>query len=1086
VLFDHVNKKLRDTSQCTPYVFGDTKYYAGWHRLWLWLGGGDKNFEDGCGAFDVKQWDSSLFPFLLQKTRNLRAEWLCEDDRTDDVLEKMVYVYDHVINAYCVLENGYVYQTTTGNKSGTPNTSSDNCLINMHNIIYVYIKACVLYGKPPEYDDFCRFVKMKVGGDDNIFTVHKEIRGWFTLDLIKAIWLVDLGLVTTQESMVYRRIEECEFLSQDFHYAKDYGLYVPVPRPSKMLNSLICGSSIDDPRMHMIRAHNILLEVYWHEEARAVLRAYIQYLKDTYGAALYVGVIKGVPAKDIAHMDRSDAEIENLYIGNESKCQQAHVPTLEWDSNSYTTLDECLMSMSACSKSQPSSGYSPSHSRAASCESGSFGASTSKSMPSSPRKRARQSVDSLYIDTRCARSLFQSPENSHGEDAICSVCIASELGTSTQCEQHICEGANRLSMELTKLERRAHKRAFGKEYSSDVTGDGPEPPGYVSDASDTYVFIDEECHHKTTGPEFKSDSIGDGPPKKASAKPQRPKKSVKPALRASAGGRPTARPPARPVVHARVAAQLAAMPPNHPVGITLKANSWLGDMASQYSEGVLAAMIAAKFPGLSPDAAAGAAHLAKLGGQGLWHAGKHLMKKFKKPRYSANAAPGVNLHKSNIVKRVNKLEKFENRVRGINKHSEQFVFKRREEVMMIQSSETVDVQKFAITPLNSDLFADAADIAPHFQRYDVLSIKLSYRRLGGDAGSTSTLGRFMIGTVDNAQLGNPSDIAEMVSTFDEEWRSYDTDFTYVVPVDSLGAGLYVQGDGPNSHFSIAGAIYVINQDGATGTDGQDRGVLSVEYTFRLYDIAPHNSFPSGLTTVTGAGLGMDNLLPLEGTGSGAGVTAEGDFPLVSVQTVDGTHSMKRAILMQPGFYQLRAALLCTTPVVGTGPYTINSASNSLFTDARYVGTTPNQVIFTGPLYPDGTTPFKDTINMHADTATSMVVEALVLITAPNAPMCINLGDVENGSVASLNQLDVSISKYYDQFDLFPGLSPVAAMNGRAAVYERSAYISETSSKLLADALQDRYDQRKRRLHHRAHSVMVPSAVEEEEDEGDSK
>jgi hypothetical protein len=205
------------------------------------------------------------------------------------------------------------------------NTIVDNTMILFRLKAYAYIKLSMdNFGVEPTYDEFMCNVEAALNGDDNLFTVSDEVLAWYNPKAIGAVWS-SIGVTTTAECDEPVHISQCTFLSNGFHYEESLACWLPKPDTTKVLNSLMYASGVDDVRWHLLRALALRIDSYGNPELRDILSKYIDFLQSEYKDQMY-GSVKGLEMVDIYNVWKSDTWIRALYSGNESNTSEISVP----------------------------------------------------------------------------------------------------------------------------------------------------------------------------------------------------------------------------------------------------------------------------------------------------------------------------------------------------------------------------------------------------------------------------------------------------------------------------------------------------------------------------------------------------------------------------------------------------------------------------------------------------------------------------------------------------------------------------------------------------------------------------------------
>jgi len=281
---------------------GMSKYGRGWHRLAERLGIHPSGF-----ALDGERFDSSVLRRSLMDICKFRCECL---NATLEQQNRLKNLYVSIIESVIVLTNGDIVMKDTGNPSGSVNTVVDNTLHLFRLLAYAWLKCA-----PPNkrtYGDFMDNVEAALYGDDNTFTVSQEAQVYFNARSVQEALKGILTVTAEDDVWEARPLNQLRFLSQKFTYNTEYSSWVPEPIAEKVLNSLEHASTVNDVRWHLLRAYMLLIDGYWNERARQIIKDYIWYLykenKMEDGE-----VAKGVMFRDIQALNRTDENIRHLY-----------------------------------------------------------------------------------------------------------------------------------------------------------------------------------------------------------------------------------------------------------------------------------------------------------------------------------------------------------------------------------------------------------------------------------------------------------------------------------------------------------------------------------------------------------------------------------------------------------------------------------------------------------------------------------------------------------------------------------------------------------------------------------------------------
>lgn len=331
-----MNSKFYRSANRTWSFVGQSKFNGGWDRL-----GQGLQQHPNIYSLDGKNFDSSLFAAALWDQCKLRYSYLKPQYRTQAAWNALRNLYAAIIYAVCVLDLGDLIRKFTGNPSGCINTIVDNTMILIRFMFYAWLRLSEPFRrkmgnnmhnaeKPMsdpdfyqttgdeefyDYTDMMSNVFMKGNGDDDTFSVSDACNTWFNARAIAEIWDVELGLITTADSLDPVVLAFIRFLSQGFVMVS--GMHMPSPEPEKVLASLYVGSKLDDIRWHLLRANALRTDSFMNAECRLKIETFINYLHHHYSDQL-VGSVNGLTMDEINAVWKSDEDLMTLYTGWES------------------------------------------------------------------------------------------------------------------------------------------------------------------------------------------------------------------------------------------------------------------------------------------------------------------------------------------------------------------------------------------------------------------------------------------------------------------------------------------------------------------------------------------------------------------------------------------------------------------------------------------------------------------------------------------------------------------------------------------------------------------------------------------------
>lgn len=212
--------------------YGFVKEYGGFHEMIKRL----ESFRIRL-MLDVSGWDRKLS--VMKEVYQIRNLFLKNKDKYP-WLKWLVY---HTVRSLEVDEAGIVFENHGGNRSGSANTTVDNCI--GHIIILAYALARtyrLIHGKPIS-DKLLIEQGVNIMGDDNLSGLtdeflHPELERFITESYAK--WGLELkpGSVffTTEGGPVHPTFE---FLGCKVGFNELYGKYVPIPRINKVCSTIL-------------------------------------------------------------------------------------------------------------------------------------------------------------------------------------------------------------------------------------------------------------------------------------------------------------------------------------------------------------------------------------------------------------------------------------------------------------------------------------------------------------------------------------------------------------------------------------------------------------------------------------------------------------------------------------------------------------------------------------------------------------------------------------------------------------------------------------------------------------------------------
>jgi uncharacterized protein YfbU (UPF0304 family) len=274
-LYDKQNKRFMEASGRSEFFarYGFCKEYGGFHRFIL-------NIQ-GCyyiWSSDISGWDRSI-P-VMDDWYNIRNKFL-KCPKFDLKLRDFVTL--NTVRSFVVDEDGVVFETCIGNRSGSNNTTTDNC--GCHIIIMFYMLIRLFYiknGVLPTYEQ-CFAQMVNVMGDDNLSGLDEEFCVPGMKQFIKDTY-AEFGLLVKESAFkeVYREndmsILGFEFLGSTVGYDTRTNRYIPIPRVRKVCSSLLYSSSRLSIDTFCQRLIGLCVLCYAHEKLMEIITDAIGYV----------------------------------------------------------------------------------------------------------------------------------------------------------------------------------------------------------------------------------------------------------------------------------------------------------------------------------------------------------------------------------------------------------------------------------------------------------------------------------------------------------------------------------------------------------------------------------------------------------------------------------------------------------------------------------------------------------------------------------------------------------------------------------------------------------------------------------------
>jgi hypothetical protein len=267
-------------------------------------------------------YDASFSQPAFAIIRDKRWQWLHSVYRTAENHLRLLWLYMMIALAMFVMPDGWCFWRQGGNASGQGNTTPDNTIKGCIDVFWLW---CVLVPDhmawARTYYHFKRWVRMKVNGDDWMFSVHPCCLPFFNAKSISSV-SHRIGMKFEFESMEPKWPWELTFLGHKFNRCRvpHFGENMWFPHPSdcqKPRDSLLCfntehSSEVKRLAITIQRACGLRNETFMCEGpngCRLYFSLFIEYLRSVTSSR------KEPEIRDAWKSWHSDHELYELYSG---------------------------------------------------------------------------------------------------------------------------------------------------------------------------------------------------------------------------------------------------------------------------------------------------------------------------------------------------------------------------------------------------------------------------------------------------------------------------------------------------------------------------------------------------------------------------------------------------------------------------------------------------------------------------------------------------------------------------------------------------------------------------------------------------
>lgn len=319
--------------RCPPfstwYFPGNHHFHGRWKKLAsrLLATAGTRGFII---CYDFSGWDRSVKNHWTDAVLNLCQALLREQDRGNHNLAVMFALHRYMTNGLVVMEDGHVYETEYGVKSGDVVTTGFNSLAHILLVFTILLTMALRAGVPlhEAQEQIRRGIWFQMSGDDGVGAYDPNIVPWFSQEAFRLI-AEEFGFrfkdakslkFVSPIDFVSPRSEDhvVDFCSKTFNFRPD-GVYA-APNRLKMRCKFAYGAPNFNAKDCMIRALSYRREVYGDPVLFREIDGYVNYYFEAHRDAIQYSQPgdKVTTAEVMSNWD-SEMFLKSLHTGFESK-----------------------------------------------------------------------------------------------------------------------------------------------------------------------------------------------------------------------------------------------------------------------------------------------------------------------------------------------------------------------------------------------------------------------------------------------------------------------------------------------------------------------------------------------------------------------------------------------------------------------------------------------------------------------------------------------------------------------------------------------------------------------------------------------
>lgn len=331
-LFGTMLDSFYESYDVTWSYVGGSPFFGNWDKLYHRL-----NKHPNAYECDETNFDATVHPCFIEAIRDVFITKIDARDLTEAVRNMVNNLFGSIVSGLIICPNGDLFFKGQGNPSGSFMTIVTNTMT-----VFMLFCCAWLELAPVDlrnYESLMALVECAIVGDDNLWTASNEVRDWFNVRTVVAVWL-RYGVKAKLEAMHENSLFALQFVSNGFIEVK--GKMFPVANAGKAISSMLRHSNAHlGVKWSFIKACALRITTYFSHECRDLFKDYIMFLRNNYKTQLRYVDEKDVITWDILQkIDRTDFDIMKLYTcaeNNRVHDEQGLSGLLRLIENTYAT-----------------------------------------------------------------------------------------------------------------------------------------------------------------------------------------------------------------------------------------------------------------------------------------------------------------------------------------------------------------------------------------------------------------------------------------------------------------------------------------------------------------------------------------------------------------------------------------------------------------------------------------------------------------------------------------------------------------------------------------------------------------------------